>query len=78
VSIDTLKLLRNALHIKQNVRVFSQKWQKNQKKSGVQAAGRRNNCSGFKQQQKSPMPESRHKKRAARKQPVHYPNISPN
>jgi hypothetical protein len=31
VSIDTPRLLRNALHIKQNVRVFSQKWQKKSK-----------------------------------------------
>jgi hypothetical protein len=78
VSIDPSTLLRNALHIKQNVRVFSQKWQKKPKITlrdpGVQEAGMQNNCSGFKQQQESPMPESRHKKRAARKQPVHYPN----
>jgi hypothetical protein len=63
---------------KQNVLVLAKNGKKKPKITlrdpGVQEAGMQNNCSGFKQQQESPMPESRHKKRAARKQPVHYPN----
>lgn len=69
VSIDTPRLLRNALHIKQYVRVLAKNRKKNQQSrcmiQGLQAARIRNNCSGFKQQQESPMPESRHKKSAA-------------